>query len=104
MGTAADAVCQPGTVTKPPVCVLGLGLIGGSLMRAAAATGREVFGYNRSVEGVQAARFDGFDASEHVDEVLGRAAETSALIVLAVPCPPSGSCWATSATPRRSAR
>ncbi|BBY19050.1 prephenate dehydrogenase [Mycolicibacterium litorale] len=72
------------------MCVLGLGLIGGSLMRAAAAAGREVFGYNRSVEGVQAARFDGFDASEHVDEVLGRAAETSALIVLAVPVPALG--------------
>lgn len=84
------AVCQPGTVTKPPVCVLGLGLIGGSVMRAAAAAGREVFGYNRSVDGVQGARFDGFDASEHLDEVLGRAAETAALIVLAVPVPALG--------------
>ncbi|MGE2716052.1 prephenate dehydrogenase [Mycolicibacterium litorale] len=72
------------------MCVLGLGLIGGSVMRAAAAAGREVFGYNRSVEAVQAARFDGFDASEHVDEVLRRAAETSALIVLAVPVPALG--------------
>ncbi|WP_120314164.1 prephenate dehydrogenase [Mycolicibacterium monacense] len=72
------------------MCVLGLGLIGGSVMRAAAAAGREVFGYNRSVEGVQGARFDGFDASEHLDEVLGRAAETSALIVLAVPVPALG--------------
>lgn len=72
------------------MCVLGLGLIGGSLMRAAAAAGRDVFGYNRSVEGVQGARFDGFDASEHLDEVLTRAAETSALIVLAVPVPALG--------------
>lgn len=69
------------------MCVLGLGLIGGSIMRAAAAAGREVFGYNRSLEGVQGARQDGFDASEHLDEVLARAAETSALIVLAVPVP-----------------
>jgi len=38
-------------VTKTPVCVLGLGLIGGSLLRAAAAAGREAFGYNRSYEG-----------------------------------------------------
>lgn len=90
MASGPGAVCQPGTVTKPPVCVLGLGLIGGSVMRAAAAAGREVFGYNRSVEGVQGARFDGFDASEHLDEVLGRAAETSALIVLAVPVPALG--------------
>ena len=51
-------------VTKSPVCVLGLGLIGGSVMRAAAKAGREVFGYNRSIEGVQAARFDGFDATD----------------------------------------
>ncbi|BCI55710.1 prephenate dehydrogenase [Mycolicibacterium litorale] len=72
------------------MCVLGLGLIGGSVMRAAAAAGREVFGYNRSVEGVAAARFDGFDAGEHLDEVLTRAAETSALIVLAVPVPALG--------------
>jgi prephenate dehydrogenase len=67
--------------------VLGLGLIGGSLMRAAAAAGREVFGYNRSVDGVQAARFDGFDATEDLDEALTRAADSNALIVLAVPVP-----------------
>ncbi|HME47377.1 prephenate dehydrogenase [Mycobacterium sp.] len=72
-------------MAKTPVCVLGLGLIGGSVLRAAAAAGREVFGYNRSVEGVQAARFDGFDATTHLDEALGLAAERGALIVLAVP-------------------
>ena len=74
-------------MTKPPVCVLGLGLIGGSVVRAAAAAGREVFGYNRSVEAVQAARFDGFDATTHLDEALSQAAERDALIVLAVPAP-----------------
>jgi prephenate dehydrogenase len=67
--------------------VVGLGLIGGSLMRAAAAAGREVFGYNRSIEAVQAATADGFDATENLDEALGRAAEGNALIVLAVPVP-----------------
>jgi prephenate dehydrogenase len=56
-------------------------------MRAAEAAGREVFGYNRSVDVVQAARFDGFDASENVDKTLRRAAESDALIVLAVPMP-----------------
>jgi prephenate dehydrogenase len=66
---------------------LGLGLIGGSVMRAVAAAGREVFGYNRSVESAQAARFDGFDASEDLGEVLTRAADSGALIVLAVPMP-----------------
>lgn len=74
-------------MTNTPVCVLGLGLIGGSLMRAAAAAGREVFGYNRSMEAVAAAKFDGFDATENLDAALGRAADRNALIVLAVPVP-----------------
>jgi prephenate dehydrogenase len=66
---------------------LGLGLIGGSVMRAAAAAGREVFGYNRSVEAVTAATADGYDATENLDEVLSAAAASNALIVLAVPVP-----------------
>ncbi len=74
-------------MTKPPVCVLGLGLIGGSVMRAATEAGREVFGYNRSIEGVRAATADGFDATENIDKALMRAAKTGALIVLAVPVP-----------------
>ena len=80
-------MCQPGSVAKTPVCVLGLGLIGGSIMRAAAAAGYEVFGYNRSVEGVQAARFDGFDATTDITDALTRAADSDALIVLALPMP-----------------
>lgn len=56
-------------------------------MRAAKAAGREVFGYNRSIEAVQAAKVDGFDATENIDEALSRAADSSALIVLAVPVP-----------------
>lgn len=80
-------MCQPWSVTKTPVCVVGLGLIGGSVMRAAKAAGREVFGYNRSVEGVEAARFDGFDATASLDDTLSRAADAGALIVLAVPVP-----------------
>lgn len=67
--------------------MLGLGLIGGSVMRAAAAAGREVFGYNRSVEGVLAAKADGFDADENIETVLKRAAATGALVVVAVPVP-----------------
>jgi prephenate dehydrogenase len=69
------------------VCVLGLGLIGGSIMRAAAAAGREVFGYNRSVEGAHGALADGFDATTELADTLIRAADTGALIVLAVPMP-----------------
>lgn len=67
--------------------MLGLGLIGGSVMRAAAQAGREVFGYNRSIEGVQAASADGFDATENIEKALKRAAKTRALIVVAVPVP-----------------
>ena len=74
-------------MAKTPVCVLGLGLIGGSLLRAATEAGREAFGYNRSVEGAQAARFDGFDATTDLNAVLNRAADLGALIVLAVPVP-----------------
>lgn len=79
-------MCQPWMVTTP-VCVLGLGLIGGSLMRAAQAADREAFGYNRSIDGVAAARADGFDATDNLTEALRRAAATNALIVLAVPVP-----------------
>ena len=83
-------MCQPGNVTKTPVCVLGLGLIGGSVMRAAKAAGRETFGYNRSLEGVQGARRDGFEATTDLTEALQWAAERGALIVLAVPMPALG--------------
>lgn len=69
------------------VCVLRLRLIGGSLMRAAAAAGRPVYGYNRSTDGAQAATFDGFDASTDLTAVLTRAAADQALIVIAVPMP-----------------
>jgi prephenate dehydrogenase len=67
--------------------VLGLGLIGGSVMRAATDAGREVFGYNRSMEGVAAATADGFDATENIEKALKRAAKADALIVVAVPVP-----------------
>ena len=56
-------------------------------MRATAKAGREVFGYNRSVEGAQGAITDGFDASTELTRTLTRAADTGALIVLAVPMP-----------------
>ncbi|MCX2932019.1 prephenate dehydrogenase [Mycobacterium sp. CVI_P3] len=69
------------------MCVLGLGLIGGSVLRAATAAGREAFGYNRSVEGARAARMDGFAATTDLTETLRWAADHEALIVLAVPMP-----------------
>ncbi len=75
------------SAVKTPVCVLGLGLIGGSVLRAAAAAGREAFGYNRSADGMNAAIADGFDATTELETALTRAAESGALIVLAVPVP-----------------
>ena len=69
------------------MCVLGLGLIGGSVLRAAAAAGRPAFGYNRSVDGVQAAVAEGYDADSDLTATLERAAQTQALIVIAVPMP-----------------
>jgi prephenate dehydrogenase len=74
-------------VTKTPVCVLGLGLIGGSVLRAAVAAGREALGYNRSAQGSQAAESDGFTATTDLAEALAWAANHDALIVLAVPMP-----------------
>ncbi|MGA4692822.1 MAG: prephenate dehydrogenase [Rhodococcus sp. (in: high G+C Gram-positive bacteria)] len=88
-------MCQPdevsSAVSSPPVCVLGLGLIGGSLLRAAAATGRQAWGYNRSSQAVEAAVADGFDASTDLTATLRRAADTDALVVIAVPMPAVGS-------------
>uniref|UniRef100_UPI003B8A956C prephenate dehydrogenase/arogenate dehydrogenase family protein n=1 Tax=Rhodococcus sp. TaxID=1831 RepID=UPI003B8A956C len=84
-------MCQPDVVSDavsaPPVCILGLGLIGGSLLRAAVASGRDGFGWNRSAPTVGAARADGFDADTDLVAVLRRAQTARALIVVAVPMP-----------------
>ncbi|MCB1291803.1 MAG: prephenate dehydrogenase [Mycobacterium sp.] len=72
---------------ETPVCVLGLGLIGGSVLRAAVAAGRDAFGYNRSADGADAARADGYAADTDLIRVLSWAAERRALIVVAVPMP-----------------
>ncbi|WP_332838916.1 prephenate dehydrogenase [Nocardia bovistercoris] len=72
---------------KPPVCVLGAGLIGGSLLRAARAAGYPAWGYNRSQAGVRAATADGYDVTGDLAAALTRAAESDALIVVAVPMP-----------------
>ncbi|WP_137725739.1 prephenate dehydrogenase [Prescottella subtropica] len=84
-------MCQPVrvalSVPASDVCVLGLGLIGGSVLRAAVAAGRTGWGWNRSTGSVDAARLDGFDADTDLVAVLRRAAASSALIVVAVPMP-----------------
>ncbi|TWE14381.1 prephenate dehydrogenase [Prauserella muralis] len=69
------------------VCVIGLGLIGGSLLRSAAHTGRTVWGASDSTKDATAAADDGFDTSTDVAAALRRAAEADALVVLAVPLP-----------------
>ncbi|QLY31234.1 prephenate dehydrogenase [Nocardia huaxiensis] len=75
---------------KPAVCVLGTGLIGGSVLRAAAGAGYRAWGYNRSEIGAKAARADGYDVISDSEEVLRRAAERDALIVIGVPMPALG--------------
>lgn len=72
---------------ETPVCILGLGLIGGSLLRDLHGAGREVFGWNRSAATVKQAQSDGFDVSGELPAVLARAEESKALIVLGVPVP-----------------
>lgn len=72
---------------RRPLCILGLGLIGGSLMRDAQAAGWPVFGWNRSEKTVTRARRDGYDVSADLEATLRRAEETDALLVLGVPMP-----------------
>ncbi|MGB3772779.1 MAG: prephenate dehydrogenase [Rhodococcus sp. (in: high G+C Gram-positive bacteria)] len=73
--------------SDPPVCVLGLGLIGGSLLRAVVASGRPAWGWNRSSSAVDVARGDGYDVTTDIVTALRRAAVEDALIVVAVPMP-----------------
>jgi prephenate dehydrogenase len=68
-----------------PVCVLGLGLIGGSLLRAATDAGRDAWGASASSTTVEKARADGYDVADSVAEALARAAARDALVVVAVP-------------------
>jgi prephenate dehydrogenase len=70
-----------------PVCVIGLGLIGGSVLRAAAAAGRVAWGATASAEDGAAAARDGHPAESTVDSALARAAAEDAVIVVAVPLP-----------------
>lgn len=67
------------------LCVIGLGLIGGSLLRAATQTGRTAWGATESAADADAARSDGFDVEPAVESALRRAAERDAMVALAVP-------------------
>lgn len=69
------------------VCVLGLGLIGGSVLRAAVAAGATAWGATASPGDERAATAEGFDVERTVRAALRRAAAADALVVLAVPLP-----------------
>ncbi|MFR9729029.1 prephenate dehydrogenase [Saccharopolyspora sp. MS10] len=65
------------------VCVIGLGLIGGSVLRAATAAGRPCWGASTG-EDAELARADGHEVLS-TEEAVRRAAEQDALIVVATP-------------------
>ena len=67
------------------VCVLGAGLIGGSLMRALGP--ERTFGWNRSAAGAEAATAAGFAVTTDLRATLRRARQVDALVVVAVPLP-----------------
>ena len=68
----------------PPVSVIGLGLIGGSLLRAAAPFADSA-GWSRSPDTRAQARSDGFTVRETLDELIEQCAERDGLLVLAAP-------------------
>jgi prephenate dehydrogenase len=73
-------------VSERTLRVIGLGLIGGSLLRAADGAGWKVRGAAKSDATVVAARDAGFDVTSSIDDVLADTAD-DALVVLAVPLP-----------------
>lgn len=74
-------------MTERTLCVVGLGLIGGSLLRAADAAGWKVRGCTRSASTAAQVAQAGFDVTTSIEELLAPAAGTEALVVLAVPLP-----------------
>ncbi len=74
-------------MSERTLSVIGLGLIGGSLLRAADRAGWKVRGAATSVADVTAASDAGFDVTSSIDDVLRAAADGDALVVLAVPLP-----------------
>ena len=60
------------------MCLVGLGLIGGSLLRDLVAAGDTAFGYNRSTSGARKAVSEGYDVSDDLPQVLRRAEEENA--------------------------
>lgn len=67
--------------------MLGLGLIGGSVLQAAVRAGRTAWGYNRSADAIAGSTEAGYDTGTDLEVALTRAADTGALIVIGVPMP-----------------
>jgi prephenate dehydrogenase len=81
----SDRTVGDRTVKDRTLCVVGLGLIGGSLLRAATRAGWQVRGTATSETDVAAAREDGYQVTTATDDALRSAAADDALVVLAVP-------------------
>lgn len=84
---APSMMCDVTTATTPlppAVCVLGAGLIGGSLLRAAAGA-VPVSAWSPSPGTRAAVAADGFVAHDTLDAALESAAKSDALVVLAAP-------------------
>ena len=77
--TAIDEALLP-----PALCVLGLGLIGGSLVRAATSR-MPVLGWSPSEATRAGATADGYRVFDEVGDALTAAAESDALVVMAAP-------------------
>lgn len=67
------------------VCVIGLGLIGSSVLRGAVAAGRLAWGATTSEADASAARAEGYDVPATTEAALRRAASEDALVVIATP-------------------
>jgi prephenate dehydrogenase len=87
--TAPDAAAA--AHLPPALCVLGLGLIGGSLLRAAGPLVGEAFGWSPSPDTRGAAAADGFQVQDDLNAALDRATATDALVVMASPITAFGS-------------
>ena len=82
-----ETAASPGStsaVLPPALCLLGLGLIGGSLARAAKSQ-VPVFGWSPSPTTRSAATADGYDIDDTLEATLARAVSVDALVVLASP-------------------
>ncbi|MGH3979972.1 MAG: prephenate dehydrogenase/arogenate dehydrogenase family protein, partial [Pseudonocardiaceae bacterium] len=74
-------------MTGGGLCVIGLGLVGGSVLRAADRAKWTVWGATASPSDAAAAAGDGFTVESTVAGALRRAADDDALVALAVPLP-----------------